>query len=212
MKNRNYLKKREIFNRVILIFSFSSLFLSATGQVDTIKPIFEGKVGILSYSNVNDTAPFVEYDQTENIGLQPAFYINGKFSSSTIIRAVDPMLIDSIHITKREIEIENKKHYGQIFIQMKNEYTPQIISLPDLASKYTNIKNGLTIYMLDNDIIKENYDECLVDETYILKIIVSTIEMDKENVNVIRLLTKSKENIEKIREIRIRGLDEIALN
>ena len=195
--------------KLILIFIIFVLPLSANGQIDTIKTILKSRAEVMPYRSViNDTIPFVKYDQTENIGLQPAFYINGEFSNSTVIGTIDPMLIDSLHIEGIEVEIENKKYYGKIFIKMKEEYSPQLISLTNLVTKYTDIKDELTIFMIDNEIIKGNYDQYLVDEKYILQIIVKTIEMEKENVNVVRLLRKSKENIEKSREIRIRGLYE----
>ena len=199
--------------RLILIFIISTITLSANGQVNTLKPIFERKGGIITSNPIIDTIPLVKYVNTENKALQPAIYINGEFSNAIRIKTVDPMLIDSIHVEKKEIEIENKRYYGQIFFKMKKEYSPQLISLTNLAMKYTNLKNGLTIFMLDNDIIQEDYDQCLVDEKYILQIIVNTVEMGKEKtiVNVVRLMTKSKENIEKSREIRIRGLDEMTL-
>jgi len=199
--------------RLILIFIISTITLSANGQVNTLKPIFERKGGIITSNPIIDTIPLVKYVNTENKALQPAIYINGEFSNAIRIKTVDPMLIDSIHVEKKEIEIENKRYYGQIFFKMKKEYSPQLISLTNLAMKYTNLKNGLTIFMLDNDIIQEDYDQCLVDEKYILQIIVNTVEMGKEKtiINVVRLMTKSKENIEKSREIRIRGLDEMTL-
>jgi len=197
--------------RVIFIFLISILYLSANAQVDTTKTKFRSRAGIKSYSNVSDTIPSVKYVQ--DIGQQPACYINGEFSNLNIMRNIDPQLIDNIHIEKKEIEIGNKKYYGQIFITTKNEYTtPQMISLTDLAAKYTNLKDEPTIFMLDNKIINGSYDQYLVDEKYILQIVVNTIEMEKENINVVQLLTKSKENIEKSRQIRIRGLNEIVLN
>ena len=205
--------------RIALIFIISTLTLSANGQVDSIKPIIGHEAGVtiisrydFAYNAAIDTIPFVEYVKPENIGLQPAFYINGIFSNSII--AVDPMQIDSIHIEKTGVDIGNKRYDGQIFIKMKNEYTPKIISLTNLAMKYTNLKDGFTIFMIDNEIIKEDYDQCFVDEKYILKIVVDTIEMGKgkANVNVVRLLTRSKENIEKSKEVKIRGINQMTLN
>lgn len=199
--------------RIILIFVISILTLSVNGQTTSIKEALSKQEAGIICTGIS-TTPFVEYVKTENVGQQPAFYINGEFSNSTMIKTVDHTLIDSIHVEKKEIEIGNKKYSGQIFVKMKNEYTPQIISLTGLAMKYANLKNGLTVFMLDNEIIKEDYDQCLVDEKYILKITVDTIELEggKTNVNMIRLLTKSQENMEKTKEIRIRGLNEMTLN
>jgi hypothetical protein len=191
--SHNYNEYKQM--RITLIFIIFFLSLSTNGQVDAI-----------------DTIPLSVQVKEKNTNLQPALYINGKFSYNLLMNTLDPLSIDSIHLEKKDIEIENIKYHGQVFLKMKNDYIPQIISLTDLATKHTNLNDGLTVFMVDNDIIRENYDHCFVDENYILKIIVETIEMEKENVNVIRLLTKSKENIEKSKQIYIRGLDEISMN
>ena len=198
--------------RVIFIFLISILYLSVNAQVDTTKTKFRSRAGIKSYSDVSDTIPSVKYVQ--DTGLQPAFYINGEFSTSPINSVVDFKLIDidSLSVEKVEIEIENKKYGLHIFFKTKDEYTPKLISLTNLAAKYTNLKDEPTIFMLNNEIIKGSYDQYLVDEKYILQIVVNTIEMEKENINVIRLLTRTDENIEKSRRIIIRGSNEITLN
>jgi hypothetical protein len=76
------------------------------------------------------------------------------------------------------------------------------ISLTALVEKYTTLKNGRTIFIIDNELINDNYNKFFIDEKYIFKIIVDTIE--SVNIDVVRLLTRSKENIEKSKEIRIR--------
>lgn len=53
----------------------------------------------------------------------------------------------------------------------------------------------------------------IVDENYILKIIIEKIDNKEENlqVNIIRLLTKTEENIKKSKQIWIRGTKELML-
>jgi len=64
--------------------------------------------------------------------------------------------------------------------------------------------------MIDNEIISGEYNKYIVDEKYILKIIVEKIENKEENlqVNIVRLLTKTEENIKKSKQIWIRGTEE----
>ena len=52
-----------------------------------------------------------------------------------------------------------------------------------------------------------DYDEFNVDENYILKIEVQSVENSKENlnINVIRLITRTKENLEKANTIILKG-------
>jgi hypothetical protein len=61
--------------------------------------------------------------------------------------------------------------------------------------------------MIDNEIINGDYDKCIVDENYLLRISIEKVENRKEKLhfNLIQILTKSEENIKKSKEIRIRG-------
>ena len=201
--------------RLILILMISILTLSVNGQTES-KTQKDATISLTtSIKNkkaVSDTTLSVEYVKTENVDRQPAYYINGKLSSPTLFRTIDPKLIESIDVEKREIK--GKSINGQIHLKMKKEYHLQLISLNDLKAKYTNLTKIATIFMIDNDIIKDDYDQYLVDEKFILKIIVDTVESKKEKLNVaiVRLLTKTKENIEKSKEIRIRGSDKTTLN
>lgn len=200
---------------LILIITFWTL--SAAGQIEPVNK--KDAVAALNSSIKNkefvvDTIPILEFRKAENGGLQPVYYINGEITNSTIIKTIDPHLIDSIHLEKEEIVIKDKKYYGQIFLKMKNEYHPEFISLTDLRSKYLGHASKPVIFMINDDIVKGNYEQYLVDEKFILKIIVDNVE-DKEqklNVEIVRLLTKSEENIKKAKEIRIRGLNETTMN
>ena len=193
--------------RLILILMISILTLPVNGQTES-EMQKDATISLTTLSGnkkaVSDTTLSVEYVKTENIGQLPAYYINGKLSNPTLLRTMDLKLIESIDVEKREIK--GKRDNGQIHLKMKKEYHPQLISLNDLKAKYTNLTKSATIFMIDNDIIKDDYDQYLVDEKFILKIIVDTVESEKEKLNVaiVRLLTKTKENIEKSKEIRLR--------
>ena len=65
------------------------------------------------------------------------------------------------------------------------------------------------IFTIDGTIINSDYDKYLVDENYLLQIIVDKIFIAKEiiDLGLIKLLTKSQENIRKSKEIRIRGTE-----
>ena len=65
------------------------------------------------------------------------------------------------------------------------------------------------MFMIDGSIINADYDKCMVDENYLLTIIVDKFENTQEKIDLglIMLLTRSDENIKKSKEIRIRGTD-----
>jgi hypothetical protein len=193
--------------RQILIITMAFFTLNAYGQIKNLKvPLVEStNTQIVSQ---NDTVLKVFYVNSNDSERSPAYYLNGQFVNETILKTLNPNAIDNIRVETQEIKVETQKYYGQIFINTKGDYRPILISLSDLKSKYTNLKNTPTIFMIDNEIINGDYDKCIVDENYLLRISIEKIENRKEKLhfNLIQILTKTEENIKKSKEIRIRGL------
>ncbi|GLU51883.1 hypothetical protein Dfri01_13440 [Dyadobacter frigoris] len=116
--------------------------------------------------------------------------------------------IDSISISK-----ENKKvPEGQIFIKSKNPKNLYLLSILDITARYK--KNALTptIYMLDNEILKE-VSTFRIDSSYILKVeVLKGSETDYLNtqfpdLTILNIVTRTEKNIAKENEIRIRGIE-----
>lgn len=162
----------------------------------------------LGYSQevAKDTTLKVVYANKTNDNGKPAFYINEKFTASLVL---DPNVIESIRVEKREVQVGDKKYSGQIFIQTKSNYNPKLISLTALKDRYTNLADKPVVFMIDGEIVNAGYDKFLVDENYVLQVILDGIKNEKEKIDlaVIKLLTKTEENIKKSKEIRIRGVD-----
>ena len=156
-----------------------------------------------------DTVLKVVYANEGGQPNKPAFFINGKFVNETLLGTLNPSLIESINVVKDSIQIDDIRYHGQIHIKTKSSYTLKLISLTDLKDKYTNLKNKAVVFMIDGNIINADYDKYMVDESYLLTIIVDKIENKKENIDLglIKLLTKSDENIKKSKEIRLRGTE-----
>lgn len=198
--------------RQILLLIFTTLTINAIGQIKNLN------AKVVTNSNqfekiANDSILHVSYVNSNVSGKKTACYINGKYINETILKTINPQFIDSINVVKREVDIDGKSYYGQIYIKLKKNYNPKLISLADLKLKYTNLTNTSSIFMLDNEIISGDYSKYIVDENYILKIIIEKIDNKEENlqVNIIRLLTKTEENIKKSKQIWIRGTEELML-
>ena len=138
---------------------------------------------------------------------KPAFFINGTFVGYSFPININD--IDSMNIVKEDFEFDSVKYYGKILISVKANFSPKLISLTALKEKYTVFANKPVIFTIDGTIINSDYDKYLVDENYLLQIIVDKIFIGKENIDLglIKLLTKSQENIRKSKEIRIRGTE-----
>jgi len=187
--------------KTILFCLFSLLSISAFSQKDY------WQINLSGQTTQNDTIPTVVNIQPINTDRYPLYTLNGQQISLSTLNTINPKIIDSINVEKKEIKLNSTTYYGKVSIKMKGGYRPQFVSLNNLKLKYTQIKNEPVIFMLDNEFIKENYDQYIVDQKYILKIIVDKIDMpdNKLQINLIRLLTRNEENIRKSKEIHIRG-------
>ena len=179
----------------IIVFSFLLLTANTYGQ--TIS---------------NDSTIKVIYAEDLHKEKNPAWFINGNFVTNSIM-TLNPQMIENINVIKTDSIIDGTKYYGQIYIKTKSEYNPKLITLTSLKEKYTNLENQPVVFMIDGNIVNGDYDKFVVDENYILQIIIDNIKNEKENIDlkIVKLLTKSEENIKKSNEIRIRG-NEVTLN
>ncbi len=197
--------------RQVLIISAVFFFsLNAFGQIRNIKvpQVINSSTKVESKPDTIIKVSYVNKDVSER---EPVYYLNGQLVNENILKTINPKIIEDIRIEKQNITVENKKYYGQIFINTKSNYKLQLISLTDLKLKYTDLHRTSTIFMIDNEIIDDNYDNILVDENFILKISVEKIENRKERLkfNLVKIWTRTEENIRKSKEIRIRGIKEI---
>ncbi|MES2430901.1 MAG: hypothetical protein V4556_08180 [Bacteroidota bacterium] len=154
---------------------------------------------------IDTTLKIINASKKINLQKQPAYFLNGELVSSTLISNLDPKLIDSINVVNGKIEIDNIEYYGQYRVKTKNNYSPKIISLAEIKKKYTALKNKPAIFMIDGIIINDDYNNYYVDENYLLRIIIDKVENKKERINIgfIKILLRTKKNIEDLKIIRI---------
>ncbi len=189
-----------------ILLTINSFGQKLTGEIPGVKMTSQ------EIQSKNDTIIKVVYKNEDNKKL--VCFLNGKITNESILRSINPDEIETLNIEKENIEIENVKYYGKLYVVTKSTYKPKFISLNNLKLKYTNLKENSTIFKIDNEIINADYGNYLVDENYILKIIIEKFEnkIEKLNVNFVCLITKTEENIKKSKEIILRGKDEFAGN
>ncbi|HEY6142972.1 MAG TPA: hypothetical protein VIV55_06000 [Flavobacterium sp.] len=196
----------------ILFITILLLKINASAQVETEKKK-DLKNSKSENISKNDTILNVTYKNEIEDNNKPLFFLNNKIVNEGILKTIIPNSIENIKVEKEEVEIDNKKYYGKIFIETKSNNKPKLISLNNLKLKYTNIKENSTIFLIDNEVINADYEKFLVDQNYILKIEVEKIDNKEEKLklNIVNLITKSEENIRKSK-IRYRGGNEFTIN
>ena len=190
--------KKIIF--LILIF----LTYSSFGQNPKEKP--KSRINIYSV----DSKIVVIDNENLHPGMSPiGIFVNGIFiGNESSMGTVDSNKIESLKVEKEEFEINEKKYYGKILLKIKTDYKPNFIKINELFEKYLTLDSNPVVLQIDNKTIKD-FDELIVDEKFILKIEIDKIKTDKNGnqINLVKLVTKTPENIEKANEIRIRGIE-----
>jgi molybdopterin converting factor small subunit len=189
----------------ILLFAFAAT--NSFGQ--TTNSNTPGIAADTKNTSVMDSTLKVVYAEKKDTIQTPAYFLNYKFVNQTFFGTLNPKLIESLTVVKANVQIDKVQYYGQIHIKTKDNYNPKIISLTDLKEKYTNLKDKPVLFMIDGIIINADYDNFVVDENNLLKIIVDKLQNAKESIDLglIKLLTKSDENLKKANEIILRGTE-----
>jgi len=132
-----------------------------------------------------------------------AYFVNRSFVGANVI--LNPNDIKSIRVEKEAFEKNGKTYFGKILITTKPDSHPEFISIRKLTS-LTYDKSPI-LFQIDENVIDQDYNDYFVDKNFILKIEINKIKTteNKIKINLIKIITKTKDNIKKANEIRIRG-------
>lgn len=185
---------------VTLILLFSVFGIFSAQKNDALK-ISQSK----SQYSINDTIPKIIYPQRwENN--KTLVLLNEQPTSLASLTTINPEYIENIKIEKEKFNFKNKEYDSKIIVKTKAKFTPTFININELISKYTHLKKeDKFIYSIDGEIVNSNEKYILVDEKYIMQIKVVKLDNVEENLYLIKILTRRKENLNKANEIMIRG-------
>lgn len=139
-----------------------------------------------------------------------AVFVNEIFiGNKSALETINKEKIKSLSVEKKSFKINGEKYYGKIMVKMKSEYIPKFLTLKDLIKKHLDLNKTPIAFQINENVINQNYTELLVDENFILKIILKKIKTSEKEIeiNLIKLVTKTKENIEKANLIHIKGTE-----
>jgi len=194
--------KKNIFVLILLFVTFNSFSQNIIGKKSTAKPNYSENSEIkVVYNDSSNTL----HSKNKPVG----FFVNGIFLNKNLISTINPDKIEKMTVEKESFEKNGKEYFGKILIKMKSDYKPNFISLKELTSKYLTLDTNPIIFQIDENVINQDYNEYSVDENFILKIELNKIKTSEKDteINLIKLITKTPENIKKANEIRIKGTE-----
>jgi hypothetical protein len=121
--------------------------------------------------------------------------------------------VNKIADMKAEKYVDSTKQiYGKIFITSKNPHRFYMLLMSDVAAMYGIETSKYMIYMIENTFIK-NFETFRIDLEFILKVEIlkaSEFEYLKDTIpdlTIFKIITRTKENVESLGRIRIRGTE-----
>lgn len=171
----------------------------------------------LSFSQTNDTIEFTEAVKTDtlsssiknsaiastNTKKETAYFIDSVFVHSNILKTLDSQIVKSINVVKKDTIINKKAYSGKIYITTKNPIQHNFLTLEQIKTSFTDYTAPTTIYILDNKLITDAIETYNIDRNYILKVdgkntnYFESLKDNNLNIDIITILTKTKENIER---------------
>jgi len=140
---------------------------------------------------------------------EPTYIVNNKFIVKNI-GWINPSDIVGIKVSnKKDTTILGVKP-PYMLITLKDSIPLKMISLEGIKKKYIKSISPYCIYQINGSISTLNAEECLINENSILSISVDKIKSKDSTtgkgieIEVLEILTDTKENVRKSKEIIIR--------
>nr|WP_068890688.1 hypothetical protein [Pedobacter panaciterrae] len=177
--------------KLLFLLSFCLLAINAVGQSS---PVSE---------NVN-----VVYEKDVKklpAGIQPHYFLDSVAIGSWL------PLFSKEEI--KEVKVNTESKIGEVYVMTKNPGGFNFMTLEEIKNKYVKSPAPATLYMVDNDLIKGNMANFKIDEHYILSINVlsesdfGSLKGSIKDMDIIRITTKSEENLERAGQVYIRGTE-----
>jgi hypothetical protein len=197
-----------------LLSENSSVEKLASNTLDSTQRDAVRSVKIAMRSTLEDTTPLVIYiptvptDQSDST----LWLLDDQKISSSFLKMIDPEKLERIDVGKEGVHFNGQKYNSIVSIATKPNYNPKIITLSDLGLKHLEELNSeMIIYLVNGDPVTEAYENYILDDKFILKIEVYEKELNdgKLVIPVVNILTRTKDNLKKEYQIRIRGESKI---
>lgn len=190
------------------LFLLAILFCATNAFGQTVPGLkrLSANSGVAVTHNSNDTTLKVLYIKKSTHKI-PAYYLNGIRVNEAFVHSINPNMIDGIQIQKKNIQIGSVMYYGQVYITTKKHYAPKLISLTKLKDKYNILKGEPAMFILDGEVVTEDFDNFVVDENLLWRIVIDKVENENIHIKFIKLLTNTDENKKKANKINIRGAE-----
>lgn len=157
---------------------------------------------VFGFSQINKDTIQVKYSQPlPKKANSPTFFLNG------VLLDIQNPVFNAEQI--ESIDVKKVSPYGEIYITTKNDKQITFLTPLEIKNKYAKRASRAAIYLVDGQLVDGSTTK--IEEDYILSITVTSLGDMKlkgpnRNLSLIQISTRSKENLERFNEVRIKGL------
>ncbi|WP_152541996.1 hypothetical protein [Pedobacter sp. V48] len=177
--------------RLLFMLTFCLFAITAVGQTSPVSD----KVNVV-YEKDAKKLP---------AGIQPKYFLD-----SVLIGSCLPLFSQE---EIKNIHVSTDSKIGEVYVMTKNPGVFRFMTLEEIKNKYVKSPSPATLYMIDNDLVKGNIANLKIDENYILNINIlsesdfGSLKGAVKDIDIIKITTKSKENLERADQVYIRGTE-----
>ncbi|SEN55290.1 hypothetical protein SAMN05216436_11812 [bacterium A37T11] len=150
-------------------------------------------LSLKSIGQVNDSTNIEVVYTKQTVDPNIVYFVNGQLVSNQDFSTIGPL---DINLVKKDTIFNGHTYTTQVYFTTKSDHVPSFITLNALKKKYTNLKDGPSVYMIDDRLINSSDEEQLVDEKAVLRITIDKVNNPQKDmaVDVIKVYTKFGEN------------------
>jgi hypothetical protein len=144
--------------------------------------------------------------KSKTAGNQPFYYVDGELWSPRAVGAIELENIKDLKVN------QNANGNGEVRIILKDpSKVADLVFLSKEIEKYLGKLDMPTIYMMDEEFIKDDLTAYKIKQNNILRIEVMTsddiasLKQLRLKLRVVKIFTKSQKNLDKTKQIYIRG-------
>jgi hypothetical protein len=137
----------------------------------------------------------VYYLDNVKIGKNQLFFDANKIASVQVMKEND---------TTKDVQ-------GSIFIGSKDPHDFNFLSMAEIEKRFTNASPSATVFMINNEVLKDAIDSYKIDSSYILNVNVleakdiPNLKADFAGLTMVMINLKTSVDMSKTNQIRLRG-------
>lgn len=152
---------------------------------------------------LEDTTPITVFEKKND---KSVLYLVNDTAIKEGINTIKPEAIKEMKVENSAIERDGNIYNGSVKIIIKDNYTPELLSVHEFINKYTLLGSEPYLFGIDGKLINALPSDVIIDGKNIMQIKVTKVDRSEllPDFYFINLVIRTEDNVKKANEIRIK--------